>query len=699
MAKATSMRAARKVKVLVRKPAMHKTSTCMKQARARKTVCRKKPAGINQTCGRMTPIRKKPAGVKRTSIVQQVRHRYIVEYIKEELAEWVAALAGDDARREGAEPVITCPICARTSDRRRNMNRHAATHTSGKLAAMFESLESGGRCPHPVYMEIVRAIFEADAVKGDMQGQYCARTQELLTKWARFKGTASDTGSVFTVMGPRDGNMTLVLTSTGPEYWLNTDGRLRGCKMFGPKQHFTKDFANMFMRGLMREGGVYARALRTVRTAWQSSGCEVTQLACRRSQTMAGLACSLMESSALSDLSERCTGKFRRHGEYKSVSVDATYKLALKVTGQTRTERHTWTSIVGARGSPMGLVETYGESPAEVVRAMMKAIPEEARDQVEHVAVDACSKELWMQLSDVLPNLRAISLDPLHVCFMADSHSKDQRVRPTLVGLVLRSIMGKFSIPDPARRAEPFYEGGVLDDRDRYRRQLYRQIEMGSVSKRAASKTLRDMNPNEPMESLTQFMELIAALVAMYPEKMDLRHDKTTMRKSLLATCSPSRFEWLLNGLRYRSRIPAREEKWLAVGTTRNEQMHHVLNAHFRTIVCVSKRTMAAELRTWLCTEQLVFTRAFESKATRKVSRADMVALVSASTTLFTNRVWQTYLTKPQEKWIGNTNTQKRKRRPRRGPTTEQADVYNAIRRNTVKRARGNVYQSTASIK
>ena len=305
-----------------------------------KTVVIKRPA---------KEVKKRPA-----SRVAMVRHQDIVAYIKEELAEWVAMLGDDHTGRNTSTAIFTCPVCARMSDRRRNMVRHADTHTHGKLAAMFGSLESGERCPHPVYMEVVRALWESDCVQGDMKGRYCARAQSLLSKWTWFQPTACGTESIFTVLGARDISVSLVLTKDGPQYWLSSDRRLNGCKAFGPKQYYDKGFANKLMQCLMEKGGVYARAFRTLRVEWQNNGCEVTQLACSRSQTMASLACDLMESSALSKLSESSTALFHRYREYTSVSVDATYKLALKVPGQTRDKKYCWMTVLGMRGSPFG---------------------------------------------------------------------------------------------------------------------------------------------------------------------------------------------------------------------------------------------------------------------------------------------------------------------------------------------------------
>jgi hypothetical protein len=49
--------------------------------------------------------------------------------------------------------------------------------------------------------------------------------------------------------------------------------------------------------------------------------------------------------------------------------------------------------------------------------------------------------------------------------------------------------------------------------------------------------------------------------------------------KVFLNASSAVRFEWYMNECRCRSTLSADDEKWLAVGTTRNEQIHARLNA------------------------------------------------------------------------------------------------------------------------
>eukprot|EP00972_Heterocapsa_arctica_P063845 9419738-Heterocapsa_arctica.AAC.1 len=64
---------------------------------------------------------------------------------------------------------------------------------------------------------------------------------------------------------------------------------------------------------------------------------------------------------------------------------------------------------------------------------------------------------------------------------------------------------------------------------------------------------------------------------------MDTKHDKTTLRKSLVNAATVERFQWYMNNIRYRSNLPKALEGYMAAGTTCNEQFHARLNAHFHT--------------------------------------------------------------------------------------------------------------------
>ena len=118
------------------------------------------------------------------------------------------------------------------------MRRHAETHISGKLAGLVGALESGERQHHPVFMEGARALYDDDMMTGREPGQYLVRATRLLAEWTGYTASASDDGSLFTVLGMRDTRVVLVFDRYGPQFWRRTDSRLGCAKTFWPRQYY-----------------------------------------------------------------------------------------------------------------------------------------------------------------------------------------------------------------------------------------------------------------------------------------------------------------------------------------------------------------------------------------------------------------------------------------------------------------------------
>ena len=275
---------------------------------------------------------KKPSSVVKASpkphrdgSVQQTRHKDIIIYLKQELADWVQSLEGDRSCSRG---VFECALCGRVCGRKANMQRHVMTHTSGKMASMIGNLESGKQCRHPAFMQVIRALHDNDRLVGDTQGNYMARARALFAEWLSFATCASDTGSIFKALGPLDVCVALVFTADGPQFWKRTDDRLREARSFGNNRFYTRGFANCYLQHLLQVGGVYHQALRAMRTAWHKGGCEVTQLMNRQTESIANLSCELMESGAMAEFRQQSIQRLIRIGEYRSISIESTYKLA-----------------------------------------------------------------------------------------------------------------------------------------------------------------------------------------------------------------------------------------------------------------------------------------------------------------------------------------------------------------------------------
>ncbi len=115
-------------------------------------------------------------------------------------------------------------------------------------------------------------------IRTSLVGWEMSIRDRLLAEWIRYSPSASDSGSLFTVMGKRDVNVVLVFTGKGPQFWSREDRRLATTQLFGQNQHYTAEFANEYMRHLLQAGGVYHKALTTLRSVHQQSGWAVTLL-------------------------------------------------------------------------------------------------------------------------------------------------------------------------------------------------------------------------------------------------------------------------------------------------------------------------------------------------------------------------------------------------------------------------------------
>ena len=67
------------------------------------------------------------------------------------------------------------------------------------------------------------------------------------------------------------------------------------------------------------------------------------------------MALDIMESSALKTHILKVKAKLAARGEFRSLSTDATYKLAVKVEGRTSNEAHNYVTVVGFHGCPLGI--------------------------------------------------------------------------------------------------------------------------------------------------------------------------------------------------------------------------------------------------------------------------------------------------------------------------------------------------------
>ncbi|CAK0833401.1 unnamed protein product, partial [Prorocentrum cordatum] len=615
----------------------------------------------------------------------------LAKYIVEEIRDHIDQTEKGGAENAGA--VLECPICGRILSRPQRAREHAKSHLEGKFACIHKTLLTDVQISHPVIAAVQRSLYDHDILAGCPRSGYASRARSLIQGWIGFTATPGGRDSLYTATGhKRDCDLRLVLTDTGPQYWLHSDERLRFARKFGG-HYYTMAFGNMYARFLLDAGGVHGRAFRSLKTAWARGGCEVGSLANRHTGTMIALMLDIAESKAFEDFVGAQVLKCADVGGLRSISIDATYKVALKVSGQTRAQKHNVFSVIGYHGEVLGLAPGYAERPEAFAGAVERSVPPELRSRVEHVASDVVGRKVCEEMQKIPPNLQCVSLDPLHLAFSVDTHTSKRRMRPTAVGLVMRAVLGKFSVADYARRREPFHWGTGAARASAQEQAFIERIRGGDMGHRRAKSILSDMDPNAPMQSREQFAMLMAAIARVYPERMDAQYDKGTLRAQFIAACAPDRAEFYMNNIRYRARLTPEENSSLGVGTTRNEQIHSCINANFRQLTRVDARTMKAELALWAGCETTLASRALGGRTTSRVRRADMKATVVNSVSLFDAENWPVHVGLDETEYQASAPPVEGDLRPRRrGPSRVQETILQAIRAKVNKSTRKKLF-------
>ena len=102
-----------------------------------------------------------------------------------------------------------------------------------------------------------------------------------------------------------------------------------------------------------------------------------------------------------------------------------------------------------------------------------------------------------------------------------------------------------------------------------------------------------------PFRDRLEFIECIAALVALFPEDCGMKAPgpNTPVKHILLAATHPSRTEWYFNNMRMLHSRGIKHMSMLAVGTTSNEALHREMNNWFRQTQTMHQPTLRLKLR------------------------------------------------------------------------------------------------------
>ena len=98
----------------------------------------------------------------------------------------------------------------------------------------------------------------------------------------------------------------------------------------------------------------------------------------------------------------------------------------------------------------------------------------------------------------------------------------------------------------------------------------------GGMGLLRAQQVLADMDPNAPMSSTAEFIQLILAHVTVYDDEVNIKThvNGQTQRKLLWNETSPDRIEWSLNNTRLRASVDPAHLALMPTGSTSNEAVN-----------------------------------------------------------------------------------------------------------------------------
>lgn len=339
------------------------------------------------------------------------------------------------------------------------------------------------------------------------------------------------------------------------------------------------------------------------------------------------------------DLLQSCL----HHNEFRSLSVDGTFRVCLPILGQrpfnlSKSERaeaaipeeESFRRVITVRGKTGAVVTmfpSYGEGAIDIRKGLIESLPGDALKQVEFLATDAPSKRLYEALKEALPNLHALALDPVHLAMHYESASSRHK---TVGSAALRRGLAKFSCcPGSSMKDNlgDFFTGELMVRLSTREMTLRSQILDGSMGKFKAQRLLTNSDPSSSWVCRADFIEFLAALSAVYrSETAKKTDDGKTLAHLLHQATDGERLEWLFNNIRIRARFSVAEKILLPVGTTSNESLHAEINGWFRQTQSIHQSTLKLKLGILTLSKLLSHNAALYSPAARQMMSSQVLA-------------------------------------------------------------------------
>ena len=120
-------------------------------------------------------------------------------------------------------------------------------------------------------------------------------------------------------------------------------------------------------------------------------------------------------------------------------------------------------TVLGVSGRVANFKQVHTEGSPGIVDVLVTTFTPEQRLTVKHVCTDFPTQEQYDRLKEVLPNLKCLSLDPMHICY---KFKRSQGKQQDGAGYDLKRLMCKFAVRPVDGHAVGNYGGGKTQPAD-----------------------------------------------------------------------------------------------------------------------------------------------------------------------------------------------------------------------------------------
>ena len=386
---------------------------------------------------------------------------------------------------------------------------------------------------------------------------------------------------------------------------------------------------------------------------------------CKHPESWEKLIEDVVCSPALEEKRQALLQQCERHGEFRSLSADATFRCCFSLHGQTtyrapkrlRTKQalppqeaiHVLFTVRGKTGAVVVAEPLFWEGVDDIVPCVDGSLTRTQKEQVENWACDDPSRKLLIKLREILCNLKAMSLDPSHLVI---TYEKAQWGKRTQGSQVLRCIMAKFGATEGARVEGPIYNADRALEATANEARAMTLLQGGSMSKDEAERVIGALDGSTPFVNRAGFVEALAALVALYPNEVSKQTASgTTLKHKLVCAAAPANVEWLLNDTRFRQELTAEEVELNPTGSASNEALHAEVNRWLDGIHELHQPVLKLKVRCFQMVKLLTHNSALYSPTTVQIPQHVLIARIVGSMAPWDQNGWAQWagLLLPQE--------------------------------------------------